>query len=142
MTTSDDDKDYEVGYGKPPKHSQFKKGQSGNPKGRPKGSKNVATIFRERLFSTVNIKENGRRKQITMIEALFRTLLKSGLEGDARAQDRLIKLLPLADADASDAEQDAQIVRTDQTDEDVLRYFFEVGGKGLFDADDDEGEHQ
>ena len=142
MTTSDDDKDYEVGYGKPPKHIQFKKGQSGNPKGRPKGSKNVATILNEQLFSPVQITENGKRKKIPVIEGIIRVINKSALEGNRNAWSTILKLLSLADSDASDAEQDAQVVKIDQTDEDVLRYFLETGGKGLFDAVYGEGEHQ
>ncbi|RYH07049.1 DUF5681 domain-containing protein [Tropicimonas sp. IMCC6043] len=92
---SDPGKDYEVGYGRPPKHTQFKKGQSGNPKGRPKGSKNVDTMLRETLLRPVVITENGKRRKITALEAFFRQTLKSALEGDARASDKLLKLLPM-----------------------------------------------
>ncbi|KNX39897.1 hypothetical protein ROTO_35640 [Roseovarius tolerans] len=134
MTTNDNDHDYDVGYGKPPKHSQFQKGQSGNPNGRPKGSKNISTILRERLFSKVTIVENGRRKQITMVEALFRTLLKSGLEGDVRALDRLIKLLPLAEADTLAADEVTDASEIDATDEAILRHFIKMRGSELLDT--------
>ena len=53
------------GYGKPPKHTQFKPGQSGNPKGRPKGRRNLATEINEVLNATVPITENGRPRKVT-----------------------------------------------------------------------------
>jgi len=142
MTTSNDDKDYEVGYGKPPKEHQFKKGQSGNLKGRPKGSKNGSTMLQEQFFSSVTITENGRRKRVPALEVMFRCLIKAAIEGDGRSQDRVIKLLAYADADASDAEQDAQVVKIDKTDEAILRHFLESRGAGLLDADEDDGEGQ
>lgn len=68
MSNSDDD--YEVGYKKPPKGSQFKKGQSGNPKGRPKGSRNVANIYQDLLEEELNVTEGGVQKTITALEAI------------------------------------------------------------------------
>ena len=58
-------RDYEVGYRNPPHHTQFKKGQSGNPRGRPCGSKNLKTLVNEVLNELVTITENGRRRKIT-----------------------------------------------------------------------------
>src|SRR5215469_5153687 len=55
-------RDYEVGYGKPPRSSRFKKGQSGNPRGRPSGSKNLSTLLSEALNEPVIVTENGRRR--------------------------------------------------------------------------------
>jgi Family of unknown function (DUF5681) len=49
----DNEADYEVGYGKPPRHTRFKKGQSGNPRGRPNGSKNLSTLLSETLSEPV-----------------------------------------------------------------------------------------
>ena len=56
---------YAVGYGKPPLHTRFKKGQSGNVHGRPKGSRNLAGVLERELNSPVTINENGQRKTIT-----------------------------------------------------------------------------
>jgi hypothetical protein len=66
-----DERDYEVGYGKPPKHSQFPEGVSGNPKGRPRWVKTGATILREALKEMVTITENGRRRQINKLKLIF-----------------------------------------------------------------------
>jgi hypothetical protein len=62
--------DYPVGYGRPPKHTQFKPGQSGNPKGRREGSKNVATLIDEHLRRRVPASVDGKRQRITKAEAL------------------------------------------------------------------------
>ena len=55
--------DYEVGYGKPPRNAGFKKGQSGNPRGRPPGSENLTTLLNEALNEPVTITENGQRRK-------------------------------------------------------------------------------
>jgi hypothetical protein len=60
--------EYKVGYGKPPRRNQFPKGQSGNPKGRPRHSKNVATLAREALYAQVEVTENGRRRRVSKLE--------------------------------------------------------------------------
>ena len=69
--------DYEVGYGKPPRHTRFKKGQSGNPRGRPCGSKNLKTLLSEALNEPVIVTENGRRRKITKREAIVREVINN-----------------------------------------------------------------
>jgi hypothetical protein len=58
---------YEVGYRRPPRHTQFKKGQSGNPKGRPKGSKNFDSMVAHELSEEMDIRENGRLKRMSKL---------------------------------------------------------------------------
>ena len=65
----------QVGYAKPPKHTRFTKGRSGNPKGRPTGSKNLATMMIEELTQTVAIVDNGKRTKIPKIRAAVRQAL-------------------------------------------------------------------
>lgn len=86
-------KDYQIGYSKPPKNNQFRKGQSGNSKGRPKGSKNVRTIAMEALNRTVMIKENGRTRPVKFIEAFVHQLAFKALNGTTRDQIALFKLI-------------------------------------------------
>jgi len=87
--------EYEVGYGKPPKATRFRPGQSGNPNGRPKGKKNVGTILEETLYQPVPITENGKARKVPAIEALFKTTMMNAMKGDHRAADRLLKQVAL-----------------------------------------------
>lgn len=85
MSRNEDD----VGYGRPPRHHQFKKGRSGNPSGRAKGSKNLASLLTALLNKRVKISENGQTKTIPLSEVLVRQLVNGALAGDPR----LIQLL-------------------------------------------------
>ena len=85
--------DYEVGYGKPPKHTQFKPGESGNPKGRPKGTKNLATDLSEELAEKIVVNEGGKQLKISKQRAMIKSLLAKALKGDTRAATVLLKLL-------------------------------------------------
>lgn len=83
MTNKKDDDDYEVGYKKPPKHSQFKKGQSGNSKGRPKGSKNANTLIHEIANEVITVRaRNGKLIKKRRIEIMFENLTTSGIKHD------------------------------------------------------------
>ncbi len=91
--------DYDVGYGKPPKATQFKKGQSGNPKGRPKGSKNTATVANAVLNEKILITENGRQKVVTKREALLKQLVNRSVQGDLGFLRLVVtQVLPAVDA--------------------------------------------
>ncbi len=85
--------DYDVGYGRPPEHTRFQKGQSGNPKGRPKGRKNMATIMKEVLASRVVIKQNGQKRRVAFSEAFVHRLVGKALEGTARDMIALMKAM-------------------------------------------------
>src|SRR5947209_14467511 len=73
---------YEVGYGKPPKNSQFAKGKSGNPKGRPKGSQNIATVLASVMREKVQLDENGRRRTTTKGKAVVLRVTNAALTGN------------------------------------------------------------
>jgi hypothetical protein len=89
----DENGEYEVGYGKPPRHTRFKKGQSGNPQGRPKGSKNLTTLLGEALNEPVIVAENGGRRKITMREAIIKQLVKRSATADLRAIKILLDMV-------------------------------------------------
>jgi hypothetical protein len=81
--------DYEVGYGKPPRHTRFAKGQSGNPRGRPCGAKNFTTLLEEALNESVTVTENGGRRSVSKRQAIITQLVNRSATADFRA----IKLL-------------------------------------------------
>jgi len=92
---------YQVGFGRPPKATQFKKGQSGNPKGRPKGTLNLATVLERTLRERVVINENGRRKEITKLEAAIKQLVNKAASGDPAAIRHLVALVISAEERSS-----------------------------------------
>ena len=105
MAKDDTDKlsgTYAVGYGKPPSHSRFTRGRSGNPNGRPKGTLNFATALLRTLREIVVINENGRRREITKLEAAVKQLVNKSASGDLRALTQLISLTASAEQRAAE----------------------------------------
>ena len=85
-------RDYEVGYGKPPKSTRFRKGQSGNPAGRRKGSFNLGTIVRRELGEEVTIRTGDGVKTVTKAEAIVKRMIADALQGDTKATRGSIEL--------------------------------------------------
>ena len=74
-----------VPYRKPPQQWQFKKGVSGNPHGRPKGKRNLATVLDETLNETVVIVEGGQKRTVTKMEAAVKQIVDKATSGDIHA---------------------------------------------------------
>src|ERR1700682_2839963 len=83
---------YEVGFQRPPRHTQFRKGTSGNPKGRPREAKNLAAVLEEALAEKVPIVENGRGRKNTKRSAMIKQLVNKAASGDLRASRQLTDL--------------------------------------------------
>jgi len=83
-------RDYEVGFGRPPKHTRFQKGHSGNPRGRPRGSLNTSTLLEQALKEKVVVSENGRRKKVSKHRAILKQLVNKAAQGDHRAMQLLL----------------------------------------------------
>jgi hypothetical protein len=96
---------YDLGYGKPPKDSQFAAGRSGNPKGRPKGSANLAAALNRALKEKVEIVEHGRRKSITKLDAAVKAMVNRAVKGDAKAMQQMLGMAPLVGMDTSKSTQ-------------------------------------
>lgn len=86
--------EYTVGYKRPPKHTRFKKGQSGNPKGRPKRSRNVAKLLEEEIAQPIRVQDQGRERTVTRGQAIVKTLVLGALKGDNRKLQLLLQYLP------------------------------------------------
>ncbi|MGB1561764.1 MAG: DUF5681 domain-containing protein [Sinimarinibacterium flocculans] len=122
LAPPDASEQYKVGYRKPPKHSQFRKGESGNPRGRRKGVKNFDTILAEELGQTITVTERGKQRAVTKGRAVVKTLIAKALSGDQRATANLLKLFP--NADRANRERD-QVQDIDQVDREILAAFQE-----------------
>lgn len=90
-STGDGKKGYEVGYGKPPRHSQYRPGQSGHP-GRRKGVRNLKTDVKRTLAMPVKVKEGGRTRTRSTQEAALMVLREKALKGNTRALERIVEL--------------------------------------------------
>lgn len=85
--------DYEVGYKKPPRNTRFKRGRSGNPKGRPKGAKNLRTELAEELQERVLIREGGKPRRVSKQRAMLKRLAEKALQGDTRAASLIVNMV-------------------------------------------------
>ena len=108
---------YDVGYGKPPKHSRFKKGKSGNPKGRPKGSRNFSSDVKETLEEPIRVTHHGKARTVSTQHAALMRLKEKALGGDARALDRLLDLARLY----NDEEMAEAATKLGATDAEILK---------------------
>ena len=108
--------DYEVGYGKPPVNTRFKPGQSGNPKGRPRGSKGFATLMRKALSETVLVREDGQLRHMSRREAIIKCWLTRALKGEARAIERLVPFMQQLYPEGVDQVQEFRVVFVDPKD--------------------------
>ena len=91
--TTDDRRDYAVGYGKPPRHTRFQKGRSGNPHGRPRGSKNFSTLLSDALNERVLVTENRGRRKVTKQQAIVMQLVNKAAQADWRAIKILLDMV-------------------------------------------------
>jgi hypothetical protein len=106
----DDEGDHQVGYGKPPRHSRFVKGRSGNPRGRPPGAKNLKTLLNKALNELVIVTENGGRRKISKREAIITQLVNCSAKGDFKAVQILLGMLRDIEGHAEPGAADHEII--------------------------------
>ena len=116
------DDTYDVGYGKPPKHTRYKKGQSGNPKGRPKGTKNFSTDLRDMLEKPVSLREGAKTVTVSTQMAALLRLREKALRGDSKAMDKIIQLATQFSPEEFKADMDTP---TSESDQRILDRYFE-----------------
>jgi len=130
-----DDDDYEVGYGRPPKHTRFQKGQSGNPKGRPKGSRNFATELEEVLEAPVPVTENGVKIHVSSRQAAIYRLREMAFNGGIGAMREFLALA--REFEAARAATQAERRLTCDEDEILDRFIAEIREGGEVSAGED-----
>jgi hypothetical protein len=81
-----------VGYGRPPKATQFKKGKSGNPKGRPKGSRTVGAVLQDILQQRISVTENGKTRRLPALEVMLRRLANDAMRNEPTALKLMLSL--------------------------------------------------
>jgi hypothetical protein len=81
-----------VGYGQPPTETRFKPGLSGNPKGRPRGSKNLKGLIKQAMTAPIHIQEGQISRRVSKIEGVVLRQLQSALKGSDRAALAIIKM--------------------------------------------------
>ena len=106
--------EYEVGYGRPPQHSRFKPGQSGNPKGRPRGSKSPFTLLREELRQPVTMREGDKVTSITKLEAIMKRIVNDTLGGKVSPTKLLFPILHVFEAQDASVPDDRNLSRSDE----------------------------
>jgi hypothetical protein len=87
-----------VGYRRPPSASRFRPGVSGNPRGRPKGARNLSTVIAAALSERVAVNENGRRRRISKLETAVKQLVNRAASGETRATQLLLSLIQAGEA--------------------------------------------
>jgi Family of unknown function (DUF5681) len=84
---------YDVGYKRPPRHTQFKRGQSGNPKGRAKGVQNHRTTLSRVVNEKVSVREGDKTRRMTKFEAMLQAHTLKGMKADTRSALVILNLL-------------------------------------------------
>lgn len=111
---------YDVGYGKPPRTSQFKKGQSGNPKGRPKGAKSFDSRVAAAFERKIDIQEKGRVRRISLADGILMKLAAKAIAGDMSATRLAVGLLQFTRQETTPAD-----VFSNQADRALLLEYLE-----------------
>jgi hypothetical protein len=104
--------DYEIGFGRPPKHTQFQPGQSGHPQGRPPGSRNLRTIIMRVMNTVISVRAGDKRSEMPMFEAMVHEQTVLGVKGDPRAANLVFNLVSKAGLLDRDEESGHQESRT------------------------------
>jgi hypothetical protein len=112
------DRDYDIGYKKPPTSTRFQKGESGNKAGRPKGAKGLGTLVEMMLNETRPISLNGRTRNASNLEVSLRQLINKAVQGDLKALQQLIQLI--RDVESKKAQQES-IPALTEADREFLR---------------------
>ena len=102
---------YRVGYRRPPQHTRFKRGQSGNPRGRHKGTRSLSSLLEKMFFERVTIREGDRARCLPIIEVVLRNILARASKGDPRATGALLHLMKFLSEDEPPKNEDSILLQ-------------------------------
>ena len=119
--TKPSDAAHEAGYGKPPKATRFRKGRSGNPKGRQSGDENLLSVFKRMATKRIKIREGDKSRTITMADAIILQNYKAALQKDQIAMSNIIRL----------AEESGELIDRTDVKQVGLPAFFPVRAKNM-----------
>jgi hypothetical protein len=114
MTDEASENGFAVGYKKPPQHSRFRPGRSGNPRGWRKGVRNLGSDVKRTLEVPVTLSDQGRARRVSTQEAVLLRLREKALRGDARSLDHLIELARIFNSGAAEAAGGDALAAEDQ----------------------------
>ena len=112
---------YAVGYGRPPLHTRFQPGKSGNPKGRTKGHKNFNTLLRQTLSQQVEVVKSGTKHKMSKNEILIEMLVNKALQGDMRAINILLPYI--LQMEQAERELAQKVAALSQNDKEILSMY-------------------
>jgi hypothetical protein len=118
-------KRHKIGYRNPPHHTRFKKGLSGNPKGRPKGARSLGGMLSHIIRQKIAVTENGRTRRIPALEVMLRRLANDAMRSEPNA---LKLLLSLVDRYVDPSEPAADLNTILAEDQAILKHFLKQGG--------------
>jgi hypothetical protein len=112
-----------VGYGRPPVHTRFKPGKSGNPKGRPRNTRNLRTIIQDVLTTKIVLRQGQGKRSISKLEGIVLRQVENALKGDDKAALATLKMaaqVGLLEGPESDIEAAALSVSEKEMVEELL----------------------
>jgi len=128
---SDENSTYEVGYGKPPKANQFRRGRTGNPRGKKPGEENMISAFKRHVLKRVKIKEGDQISTITLAEAVILKNYNAALQKNPFAMGNIYRLAEQSGefVDRSDAKQVGRPIAVPIRSKNMEEFLAEFGRK-------------
>jgi hypothetical protein len=109
-----------VGYGRPPKSTRFKKGKSGNPKGRPRGARGMSAVLHNVMRQKIPVTENGRTRRVPALEVMLRRLANDAMRNDPRALKLVFSLVDRHTEGHEAGEDEPDAAEVLKEDEEIL----------------------
>jgi hypothetical protein len=117
---------YRVGYGRPPREHRFQSGQSGNRKGRPKGTKNTVTLLREILDRKIEVRTGSTVRKMSVREAMLTRFAEAALKGDTKSAAFLLQRYDMLET----AQEHTTGIPTPEEQEIIAAYFEKYPNNG------------